>query len=72
MNSRTLAACDKVKAEGIEVYTIRLEEPEVKTGTVLAECASAPDHYFDVPSRTMLDEAFGKIRDRITKLRISS
>ncbi|MBS3650969.1 hypothetical protein KEU06_20355 [Pseudaminobacter sp. 19-2017] len=72
MNSRTLAACDKVKAEGIEVYTIRLEEPDVKTGTVLKECASAPDHYFDVPTRTMLDEAFGKIRDKIVKLRISS
>jgi Flp pilus assembly protein TadG len=72
MNSRTLAACDKVKAEGIEVYTIRLEEPDVKTGTVLKQCASVPDHYFDVPTRTMLDEAFGKIRDKIVKLRISS
>jgi multimeric flavodoxin WrbA len=72
MNARTLKACDTAKAAGIEVYTIRLEEPNVATGTMLKECASAPDHYFDVPSRTMLDEAFDAIKDRIVKVRISS
>ena len=51
MNERTLKACDIAKAAGIEIYTIRLEEPNVATGTMLKECASAPDHYFDVPSR---------------------
>jgi hypothetical protein len=39
---------------------------------MLKECASAEDHYFDVPSRTQLDEAFGKIKDRIVRIRISS
>ena len=72
MNERTLAACQVAKDAGIEVYTIRLEEPNVATGTMLKECASDPDHYFDVPNRTQLDEAFGKIRDRIVKVRISS
>ena len=72
MNARTLAACQVAKDAGIEVYTIRLEEPNVATGTMLKECASDPDHYFDVPNRTQLDEAFGKIRDRIVKVRISS
>lgn len=72
MNAKTLAACTNAKNAGIEVYTIRLEEPDVATGTMLKECASAPDHYFDVPTRTQLDEAFAKIRERIVRIRISS
>ena len=72
MNDRTLAACTNAKADGVMVYTIRLEEPNVATGTMLKECASSPDHYFDVPSRSQLDEAFGKIKERIVKIRISS
>jgi len=72
MNERTLAACTVAKAAGIEIYTIRLEEPDVATGTMLKECASAEDHYFDVPSRSQLDEAFGKIKDRVVRIRISS
>lgn len=72
MNERTLKACDIAKAAGIEVYTIRLEEPNVATGTMLKECASAVDHYFDVPSRSQLDEAFQAIKDRIVRIRIAS
>ena len=41
MNVKTLEACTNAKADGIEVYTIRLEEPNVATGTMLKECASA-------------------------------
>ena len=72
MNARTLKACDAAKAAGIEIYTIRLEEPNVATGTMLKECASAPDHYFDVPSRAQLDEAFAAIKTRIVRVRIAS
>ena len=71
MNERTLKACDIAKAAGIEIYTIRLEEPNVATGTMLKECASAPDHYFDVPSRSQLDEAFAAIKPKIVRVRIA-
>jgi hypothetical protein len=72
MNKRTLMACDIAKAAGIEIYTIRLEEPNVTTGTMLKECASAPDHYFDVPSRSQLDDAFARIKAKIARVRIAS
>lgn len=72
MNARTLLACEKAKAEGTEVYTIRLEEPDVKTGDMLKKCATDAEHYFDVPSRAMLDEAFGKIKEKIVRVRLSS
>jgi Flp pilus assembly protein TadG len=72
MNDRTLAACNYAKQQGIEVYTIRLEEPNVATGTMLRDCASVPENYFDVPSRSQLDDAFAKIKERIARVRISS
>ncbi len=72
MNARTLAVCDNAKAQGIEIYTIRLEEPNVTTGNMLRDCASDADHYFDVPNRALLDEAFAKIKDKIARIRISS
>lgn len=72
MNERTLAACDFAKKEGIEIYTIRLEEPDVKTGTMLQQCATSPAHFFDAPSRAQLDEVFEEIRERVVRLRLAS
>jgi Flp pilus assembly protein TadG len=72
MNDRTLAACEHAKKEGIEIYTIRLEEPDVKTGTMLQQCATSPGHFFDAPSRAQLDEVFEEIRERVVRLRLAS
>lgn len=72
MNKKTLAACEAAKKQGLVVYTIRLEEPDVKTGMMLKECASSPAHFFDAPSRSQLDEVFSKIREGVVRVRISS
>lgn len=72
MNERTLAACQVAKDQKMEVYTIRLEEPNVATGDMLKECASKPDNYIDVPNRSRLDEAFQDIIDQVTMVRLSS
>ena len=72
MNAKTLAACTNAKADGIEIYTIRLEEPNVTTGTLLQDCASGADHYLDVPNRSMLDEAFAAIAKKIVQIRLAS
>lgn len=72
MNEKTLAACEQAKEDGTTIYTIRLEEPDVATGTMLQECATSPAHYFDAPSRSQLDEVFREINGRVVKVRISS
>ncbi len=72
MNAKTLEACQNAKAAGVELYTIRLEEPNVATGTMLKECASSPENYIDVPSRQQLDDAFKKIKEKIVRVRIAS
>jgi Flp pilus assembly protein TadG len=72
MNDKTLLACTNAKKEGVEIYTIRLEEPNVTTGNLLRDCATDADHYIDVPNRAMLDEAFEKIAEKISVIRLAS
>jgi Flp pilus assembly protein TadG len=72
MNKRTLAACETAKKSGVIIYTIRLEEPDVKTGTLLQECATSPEHYFDAPSRSQLEDVFEEIRERVVRLRLAT
>jgi Flp pilus assembly protein TadG len=72
MNDKTLQACTNAKKDGVEIYTIRLEEPNVTTGNMLKDCASDADHYIDVPNRALLDDAFSKIADRISVIRLTS
>jgi Flp pilus assembly protein TadG len=72
MNARTIAACDAAKADGTVIYTIRLEEPDAATGTMLQKCATSPAHYFDAPSRSQLDQIFRSINERVVKVRIAS
>ncbi|WP_422371111.1 pilus assembly protein TadG-related protein [Hoeflea sp.] len=72
LDKKTLGACTNAKNDGIEIYTIRLEEPDVATGTMLKECASSPAHYFDAPSRQQLTPIFEAIKKGVVKLRLSS
>lgn len=72
MNERTVTACGNVKKDRITVYTIRLEEPDVKTGMMLKDCATDEGHFFDAPSRQHLDDVFKTIGERIVRLRLSS
>lgn len=72
LDTKTLAACTNAKGDGIEIYTIRLEEPDVATGALLEQCASTKAHYFDAPSRSQLTPIFDAIKKGVVKLRLSS
>lgn len=72
MNAKTLAACTNAKADGVEIYTIRLEVDDTDTGTLLQACASDADHYFDSPSAEDLKPIFEQIRDSLTVVRLAS
>jgi hypothetical protein len=72
MNGKTLTACANAKKDGVEIYTIRLEEPDVKTGMMLKDCASDAAHFFDAPSRGQLGNIFNSIRARIASVRLAS
>lgn len=72
LNDKTLDACGNAKTDGIEIYSIRLEEPNVTTADMLSKCASGSNHYFDAPSRQDLSTIFKDIRKGIVRVRLAS
>lgn len=72
LDAKTLTACSNIKNDGIEIFTIRLEEPDVQTGEMLKKCATGPLNFFDAPSRTQLDSIFKSIKKEIMRVRLTS
>ncbi len=70
IDGRLAQLCTNMKAQHIYIYTIRVE---VATGssTLLQNCASSPDKFFDVTNVAALGAAFDAIAADITNLRIS-
>jgi Flp pilus assembly protein TadG len=70
MDNRLAALCTAMKAKKIEIYTVRVE---VSSGSssLLQNCASAPDKFFDVSNVAKLGDAFDAIAAAITNLRIT-
>ncbi|PHP66676.1 hypothetical protein CSC94_13430 [Zhengella mangrovi] len=72
MNAQTLTACTNAKNDGVEIFTIRLEEPNMATGTLLQSCASGNDHFFDSPNHDQLESIFREIKDKLVTVRLAS
>ena len=71
LDARTVEACRNAKAQGITIYTIRLELADKRSEKLLRECASSPDNFLDVPTADQLDDAFARISNRILQLYLS-
>lgn len=70
MNSRLMTLCANVKAAGIELFTVGLEVNSASK-TLLEQCASSTEMFFDVTVSSDLNTAFSLIGDKISQLRLS-
>lgn len=70
MDARLTQLCTNMKAKDIVIYTVRVE---VTSGasTVLQNCASGADKFYDVQDVSQLSVAFDAIAGSIDNLRIS-
>ena len=68
IDARTQLACQSAKNAKIVVYTIRLMEGN---GTLLSNCATSTEHYYNVENVADLVPAFQAIGERLSQLRIS-
>lgn len=71
LNNKTTAVCNAMKAQGVIVYTILFQETATSIKTLLRECATSPDYFFDSPTESALQSAFHSIGDSLANLRIS-
>jgi hypothetical protein len=70
MDGRTAAVCNNIKADGITVYTVRIDVAGVSP-SVLQNCASSASQFYDVPNVANLPAAFQQIAGQIGKLRLA-
>ncbi len=70
IDNRLALLCTNMKAAGIVIYTVRVE---VTTGssTLLSNCATTPDKFYDVQSASNLTAVFSAIAGSIENLRIT-
>lgn len=67
IDSRARLACNSVKADKIELYTVRLIDGNA---ALLSDCATKPSMFFDVQNATELSDVFRDLAQRIKKLRL--
>ena len=70
MDERLETLCTNMKASGIEIFTVRVEVRSGST-TLLRNCATRPDMFFEVADSSNLEEVFSLIGETISKLRLS-
>lgn len=70
-NNLTRDICTNIKADNIEVFSIAFQVNSNTVKTLLQNCASSVDKYFDAANATQLSDAFDKIARQMTTLRIA-
>ena len=70
MDERLAKLCANMKAQKIELYTMRVEV-KGSGSTVLQSCASSPSHYFEVAKASDMNAAFEQIAASIMELHLS-
>jgi hypothetical protein len=72
LNTRTGQVCTRMKNNGVLVYTIAFGTDIGSTAkTMLRNCASKTEYYFESPDAASLNQAFQIIGDSLANLRIS-
>jgi Flp pilus assembly protein TadG len=71
LDARTAALCTNMKAEGIIIYTVRIDVSGSQSPAVLQNCATNTSDFFDVPDVSNLNATFQQIANQIGQLRLS-
>ena len=68
IDARTQKACDNAKADNIKIYTVRVIQGNA---TLLKNCATKPDMYYEVDQASELNGVFSYIAQNLASLRVA-
>lgn len=68
IDQRTALACANAKAANIKIYTVRVIDGDA---TLLSNCATKPNMYYNVQQATDLNSVFSSIAQNLANLRIA-
>lgn len=72
MDQRTALACSNAKSQGeVDIFTIAFQITDTATINMMRNCASRADMAYTASSNAALKEAFERIAEEITKLRLN-
>lgn len=71
LNNRMATLCTSMKAQGVTMYTIVLQENDANTQALFRNCASRPEYYFLSPTAGDLAAIFRTIGTQLSNLRIA-
>lgn len=71
LNGKTATLCTNIKAQGIRLYTITFQVPSTSIQTLMRDCATDPEMYYDSPSNDDLNAVFQDIAKGLADLRLS-
>ncbi|MDR3508323.1 MAG: pilus assembly protein TadG-related protein [Caulobacteraceae bacterium] len=71
LDTRLSTLCSNMKAQGIIIYTVRIDVATTNSPAVLQSCATSTDKFFDVPNVPDLPTVFANIAGSIGHLRIA-
>jgi Flp pilus assembly protein TadG len=71
-DTRMTKVCTNAKAAGITIYAVFVDIGGTQgNSSVLANCATDANHYFDLTSASQITTAFNEIATQITQLRVA-
>jgi Flp pilus assembly protein TadG len=68
IDARTALACTNIKAANIKIYTVRVIDGNA---SLLTNCASSPNMYFNVQNASELNSVFSAIAQNLANLRLA-
>jgi len=75
LDQNTSALCEQIKAKGIRLYMILLEENDAATKRIFEDCASVNEEgellYYEVPDASRLSQVFANIGTDLNNIHIS-
>jgi von Willebrand factor type A domain len=60
-NAKVTTLCDNIKTDNIIVFTVAFQVNDATVKSLLENCATTPDNFFDASNNALLDQAFEKI-----------
>lgn len=70
-NEDTLAACEFIKANDVEIYAIAFKIEDKDTEDMLKECATSFSHYYDANSASQLKKAFSDVAQSFSEVALA-
>jgi hypothetical protein len=71
-NTRMAKVCTNAKAAGVTIYAVFVDIGGTQgNSSVLSNCATDANHYFDLTSASQITTAFNEIATQITQLRVA-